>query len=448
MKKIKYFTAWVLLCALVLSAATTAQPQTDDALYGVNIVLDGIPVEFADDMRPFIINGRTFVSVRAIAELLGLNVDFDYDTHTVILDSAKLTPRRLTFEFPYDYFTSEIAFTLESEVFPTSVTYINPILTNMSATSRYMQAIHRSGAFVKQVGDEWRHVPTFGRSSVDVINPALSVGQGTGGWIVHSIHLLMGQFAPGTYRIVTEVRTFEPELLCIEVYMSGPIYETHLVWVEFVIECSETEQALPTATDGVNIIFNGVPVEFEDDMRPFIMDGRTFLSVRAMAEVVGVDVDFDYDTKTVMLDSTYSIVRQFPIFQFPYESFTQEIIFVTDSDVYDTHLNIGLTLTNASVTPSYLRYVNFTDVLVKHVKGDEWRVIPHFPRLIFQEYWLFREGDSLDFLNKIIASAHTLFGEFAVGTYRIVTEVYLERIETRYVETHIIWAEFDIIATQ
>jgi hypothetical protein len=54
---------------------------------------------------------------------------------------------------------------------------------------------------------------------------------------------------------------------------------------------------------GVGVSFNGAPVNFEDDMRPFVMGGRTFLPVRAVANLFGAEVDFDSATNTVILRS-------------------------------------------------------------------------------------------------------------------------------------------------
>ncbi|MCL2621328.1 MAG: NPCBM/NEW2 domain-containing protein [Defluviitaleaceae bacterium] len=56
---------------------------------------------------------------------------------------------------------------------------------------------------------------------------------------------------------------------------------------------------------GINVSFNGQIQQFEDDMRPFTMDGRTFLPVGAIANIVGLDVDFDPATNTVLLTTAH-----------------------------------------------------------------------------------------------------------------------------------------------
>jgi len=50
---------------------------------------------------------------------------------------------------------------------------------------------------------------------------------------------------------------------------------------------------------GVNVVVNGELQEFDDDMRPFISDGRTFLPIRGIAEALGVSVYWDDYTQTV-----------------------------------------------------------------------------------------------------------------------------------------------------
>jgi len=52
---------------------------------------------------------------------------------------------------------------------------------------------------------------------------------------------------------------------------------------------------------GVGVSFNGQVQQFEEDMRPFVIDGRTFLPVRAIADIVGLDVDFDGAANMVVL---------------------------------------------------------------------------------------------------------------------------------------------------
>ena len=52
---------------------------------------------------------------------------------------------------------------------------------------------------------------------------------------------------------------------------------------------------------GVSVTLDGETIQFEEDMRPFLMGDRAFLPVRAIAEIAGLYVDFDGATNTVVL---------------------------------------------------------------------------------------------------------------------------------------------------
>ncbi|MDR2166659.1 MAG: PASTA domain-containing protein [Clostridiales bacterium] len=55
---------------------------------------------------------------------------------------------------------------------------------------------------------------------------------------------------------------------------------------------------------GVNVTLNGNPMEFDDEDRPFILDGRTFLPVRAISEALDFEVFWVAETSTVYIDAT------------------------------------------------------------------------------------------------------------------------------------------------
>ncbi|WP_422448305.1 stalk domain-containing protein [Thermoanaerobacterium sp. DL9XJH110] len=80
----------VLLCItlafIIVSCITpTALAQENKA---ISIFIDGLPVIF--DVEPIIQNGRTLVPFRAIAEALGVQVDWDGETQTVIATDGKM----------------------------------------------------------------------------------------------------------------------------------------------------------------------------------------------------------------------------------------------------------------------------------------------------------------------------------------------------------------------
>ena len=62
-------------------------------------------------------------------------------------------------------------------------------------------------------------------------------------------------------------------------------------------------------TFGVRVNFDGQIVNFDDDSQPFVMGGRTFLPLRAMADLLNLPVDFDPGTNTAYLGNRFAGVR-------------------------------------------------------------------------------------------------------------------------------------------
>jgi len=75
-------------------AALATSSVTREVSYGVRVSVDGVVLDFDDDMMPFIMDGRTFLPVRGIAEALGLYVGFDAEENTVLLSTAYI-PQQL-----------------------------------------------------------------------------------------------------------------------------------------------------------------------------------------------------------------------------------------------------------------------------------------------------------------------------------------------------------------
>jgi len=80
----------VLIMGSVTVLAET--PKTIEVTYGVNVVVDGVLLNFSDDIRPFTSEGRTFLPIRGIADALGLDMKWDASTSTAYLFSRILTP--------------------------------------------------------------------------------------------------------------------------------------------------------------------------------------------------------------------------------------------------------------------------------------------------------------------------------------------------------------------
>jgi len=84
MERIKGFAAGVLLIAMLSATFVFAGAggMAREINYGVGVVLNGRAAHFDEDSRPFVMDGRTFLPLRAMADLLGLPVDFDPETNT------------------------------------------------------------------------------------------------------------------------------------------------------------------------------------------------------------------------------------------------------------------------------------------------------------------------------------------------------------------------------
>ena len=94
--QIKGFVTGVLVTMLLsgtfLVAANT-QNVIREITYGIGVILNGQVVQFNEDSRPFVMGGRTFLPLRALAELLDMPVDFEPATNMAIVGSAVPLPR-------------------------------------------------------------------------------------------------------------------------------------------------------------------------------------------------------------------------------------------------------------------------------------------------------------------------------------------------------------------
>ena len=65
-----------------------------------------------------------------------------------------------------------------------------------------------------------------------------------------------------------------------------------------------TESTSLEVIHGVNVMVNGRVVEFDENVRPFIADGNTFLPVRDLGNALGLQVGWNPETSTVYLNSS------------------------------------------------------------------------------------------------------------------------------------------------
>ena len=81
-KSIKILGLCLLMMSLVMSTVAFASNE-------IKVAIDGEYVEF--DVKPQLINDRTMVPLRAIFEALGAEVDWENDTQTVIATKDDIT---------------------------------------------------------------------------------------------------------------------------------------------------------------------------------------------------------------------------------------------------------------------------------------------------------------------------------------------------------------------
>jgi len=94
-----FLVTTMLSVALVMPNAATI---TQQITYGIRVMLNGNVVNFPDDSRPFVMEGRTFLPLRALAELLDLPVDFDPNANMAILGQATTRPGTPVSELFFD----------------------------------------------------------------------------------------------------------------------------------------------------------------------------------------------------------------------------------------------------------------------------------------------------------------------------------------------------------
>lgn len=74
-----------------------------------------------------------------------------------------------------------------------------------------------------------------------------------------------------------------------------------LVFSTSVVVSAANTSVMREITYGVSVVFNGQPMQFATDSQPFTMEGRTFLPLRAMADMMGLPVEFEQTTNTVYI---------------------------------------------------------------------------------------------------------------------------------------------------
>ncbi len=120
----KSFITIALVMVLILGAFSTAfaakGSKTAELQYNnINVTLDGKEVDCVDangkEVEPFIIDGTTYLPVRAISNALDLDVDWDPDTKTVVLTSDEGDGKDIAGEYKRSYDGSELVITKNAD---------------------------------------------------------------------------------------------------------------------------------------------------------------------------------------------------------------------------------------------------------------------------------------------------------------------------------------------
>jgi len=88
-ERIKGFAAGILVMVILSATLVFASPGVmREIQHGISVVLNGRMVQFDEDSQPFMMDGRTFLPLRAMSDLLGLPVEFDAETNTAYVGYA------------------------------------------------------------------------------------------------------------------------------------------------------------------------------------------------------------------------------------------------------------------------------------------------------------------------------------------------------------------------
>ena len=99
-ERIKGLIIGFLIATMLSATVAYANPQMREIVYGVGVTFNGNIINFEADSQPFIMGGRTFLPIRAVAELVGVDVSFDADTNTVLLTGGVPAPQPPTIQPP------------------------------------------------------------------------------------------------------------------------------------------------------------------------------------------------------------------------------------------------------------------------------------------------------------------------------------------------------------
>ena len=90
--KVKVFVLSILVIVLLSGTIVMANPVTRELVFGVSVTINGESADFAEDSQPFIVDGRVYLPMRAIAEILGFEVNWDPAARAVSVTTYEAVP--------------------------------------------------------------------------------------------------------------------------------------------------------------------------------------------------------------------------------------------------------------------------------------------------------------------------------------------------------------------
>ena len=101
----KKILATILTCAILVTPASTFADMIDVAINPVSIFVNGLKI----DKENFILDGTTYVPIRAVSESLGADVQYD-DVNKSIYINGGNNSERTEFDFDFLFLTNKIAY--------------------------------------------------------------------------------------------------------------------------------------------------------------------------------------------------------------------------------------------------------------------------------------------------------------------------------------------------
>lgn len=284
MKRKLFVFILALSLALSLSVTVMATSATKPAVLNysdIKITLDGQSVTPKDAngniVEPFIIDGTTYLPVRAVADALGLNVEWDGSTKTVKLG------------------TGEVTLPAPSNPLDLSGLWRQ---VNVSDGTMYHEAIISGGVIeIYWVSDLIDSVYWVGSCPIPTGDPFTWTSTGDTARMNTALLASTDEFKDFTYN---------DGRISYSVTALGITATFTLERVETTSNSIGSKTSTLSYSD-IKITLNGQYIEPKDangnTVEPFIIDGTTYLPVRAVANALGLDVQWDSVSKTVILNT-------------------------------------------------------------------------------------------------------------------------------------------------